>query len=394
MAALKKTTKTAAKTAPKKPVKKMATKEEKVTPVVEEKVEQPVTRKKTRAELANIITGLNKKFGVNAVSLGVPRNTDGTIKLVPRIPTGAVALDVGLGGGIPVGRYTEISGALSTTKSTQTLHIISNAQKMGMVCALCDAEGTLDEAYMKSCGVDIDELIYYRPDGFEEATEVMLTLQRSGKVQLGVFDSWAALSSTKEQETAMDDSTQLGIVPRLMGEYFRKYTMAKNRLEREGQQAFTVIGVNQLREKIGAYGDAEYTPGGRAKGFTASVDIRFRRGDWIKSGSGKDAKFVGQVVKFKIEKNKLYKRMQTGEFDFYYDTNGAGVTPNYNDNEKSIIMLAVQWGVVERAGAWFRYNDKKYQGVEPLIKELRADRELYDKLYQEVFTLVTSNKSI
>ena len=388
--ALKKSEKTSTskKTAATKTTqKKTSTTAKKTTPVAPE---PDVVEVKTpnKAAINSLVTSLCKKFGTNAVNLGVPRNEDGTVKDIPRLETGSIALDVALGGGIPVGRYTEISGALSTTKSTQTAHIISSAQKSGMVCALCDAEGTFDEKYLRACGVNVDSLIYFRPDGLEEATEIMLTLQRSGDVQLGVFDSWAAMSPTKEMQSGMDESTQMGLVPRLMGEYFRKYTMLNNRLEREGKTPFTVIGLNQIREKIGAYGDAEYTPGGRAKGFTATVDIRFRRGDWIKEGVGVNERIVGQVVKFKIEKNKLYKRMQTGEFDFYFDRNKAGVRPNYNDNEKSIIMLAVQYGLVERAGAWFKYNEEKYQGVASLIDTLRHDKDLYSKLRSDLFTLL------
>ena len=133
------------------------------------------------------------------------------------------------------------------------------------------------------------------------------------------------------------------------------------------------------------------TPGGRAKGFMQSIDIRLRRGDWITQGSGKDKEFVGQVVKFKIEKNKTFKRMQTGEFDFYYMPNSAGVTPNYNDNEKSIVILGIEWGLIQKSGAWFSYNGQKYQGVPALTEALRNDEKLFDELYKEVFKM-TSQK--
>lgn len=342
-----------------------------------------------KKELEKIVSDLNKKFGDNALSVGVPKEVDGSVRKVKRVPTGSVALDMALGGGLPLGRFIEISGGLSTTKTTQCAHIVANYQRMyGRPCVWLDVEGTTDEPYLEACGVDTGLLIFSRPDGMEEATQMLVDLQRGGIVGLAVLDSIAALSPVKEQESTMDDTVRMGIPQQLLGEYFRKYQAANNRLEREGNEPFTVIGINQLREKMGAYGDPEYTPGGRAKGFTQSVDIRFRRGDWITQGTGDNKEVVGQVVKFKIEKNKTYKRMQSGSFDFYFAKNNAGITPNYNDNGKSIIMLGVQWGVIEKAGAWFKYDGEKYQGIPALVKALKDAPELMDRLYEEVMNLI------
>lgn len=350
------------------------------------------TAKKLSPELSKIVADLNKKFGDNAISVGVPKDEDGRIKTIKRIPTGSIALDLALGGGIPVGRFTEISGGLSTTKTTQCIHIVAQAQKMGIQCAWFDVEGTTDEAYLKACGVDVDSLLYSRPDGMEETTQMIIDLQRGGVIGLAVLDSIAAMSPTKEQESSMDDTVRMGIPQQLLSEFFRKYQAANNRLEREGKEPFTLIGINQLRERIGAYGDPEYTPGGRAKGFTQSVEIRFRRGDWIKQGKGDDSEIVGQVVKFKIEKNKTFKRMQSGSFDFYFADNSAGVDVYYNDNNKSIIMLGVAWGVIERAGAWFRYGDDKFQGIPAMVSALKERPELVDKIYSDVMELAVKDK--
>lgn len=711
----------------------MALKQKKETPKKE------TSKKSNSAEMQRLLDSINKKFGDNAVTLGVPSGDNEVIK---RIPTGSVALDVALGGGIPVGRYTEISGGLSTTKSTQCAHIIRNAQKMGYKCAFIDVEATTTKAYLRACGVDTDELIYSRPVGLEEATQIVLDLESSGLVQLAVIDSTAALSPTKEQDSKMEESVQMGLVPKLLGEFFRKYQAFNNKLVREGSEPFTLICVNQLREKIGSYGNPEYclhydtkiplvdgrclpigeivknkiqgqvwalnektgefeakdivdwrdngvidtddeyyhieskgigsrngrfgitvtydhkvltdtgwkpaqditmadklitryqnyingtlgdflygtlsgdstlysthknsntallrlqdsvnpeyaewkvnklnalmpfkktegksiwhskpsvqlmrikkslpqrdpyyfisrhfsylgmavwymddgcldtdssamlisvkrfakypdrlqricdalgqlgivanfrkdgliridssssalifeqiktyipecmqyklpdkykgyytdfelhnnpqwqkeysqvisvrlaskkqlkkrhrydikvdgyhnflaggtingvvvhnTPGGRANGFVQSVAIRFRRGDWIVQGTGTNKEIIGQVVKFKIEKNKTYRRNQEGSFDFYYSENEAGVTPNYNDNNKSIIMLGVEWGIIERKGAWFYYADNKYQGIPALVKALSEDENLFEKLKNEVMERVIS----
>lgn len=213
------------------------------------------TGSKKSPELNKLLNDLNKKFGSNAVTLGFPKNEEGDVKGIERLPTGSISLDIALGGGLPLGRFIEISGAYSSTKTTQCLHIIANAQKRGLVCALVDVEGTTDEVFAEKIGVDFESLIYSRPDGMEEALQLLLDLQRSGEVHLAVLDSIAAMSPNKEQDTNMEDTFRMGVPQQLLGEYFRKYQANNNRLEREGHKAFTIIGANQLREKIGAYGD-------------------------------------------------------------------------------------------------------------------------------------------
>lgn len=367
--------------------KSVTTKVNKITDKPETSIKNATSPKNN--EIAKIVETLNKKFGNNAINLGVPKNSNGDTAVVKRLPTGSVALDMALGGGIPLGRFTEISGGLSTTKSTQCIHIVREAQNMGLVCAWIDVEGTTDEAYLRACDVDVDTLLYSRADGMEEALQMLIDLQRSGEVHLAILDSIAALSPTKEQESTMEDTIRMGVAQQLLGEYFRKFYAANNRLAREGKEEFTLIGINQLREKIGAYGDPEYTPGGRAKGFAQTVEIRFRRGDWIKEGTGANQEIVGQVVKFKIEKNKTFRRMQSGSFDFYFAQNKAGVKPNFNDNAKSLILLGVEFGIIEKAGAWFKYDGAKYQGVPALVSALRSDTELMNTLYTTVLSKVT-----
>lgn len=349
------------------------------------KASQAQKKKGTSAELQALIASLNKKYGDNSITIGIPDNSSYVLE---HIPTGSIALDVALGGGIPVGRYTQVAGRFSSTKTTQILHVVANAQKMGFICAFFDVEGTSDEAYFRQCGVDYDSLIYSRPDGSEEAFEMMLQLQRSGEVHLGVIDSIAALSPNKEQDTAMDESVRMGITQQLLGEFFRKYQANNNRLSREGHRAFTLICINQIREKIGAYGNPEYTPGGVAKDFAMSVDLRLRRGDWITEGSGDSKEVVGQVVKFVVEKNKTYRRMMTGECDFYLTSdNAAGVEELHNDNFKSIIILAVEFGIIDKKGAWFMYKDLKFQGMKSLIDAFREDDSLTEQVQEEVLSL-------
>lgn len=332
-------------------------------------------------ELQLLKAKLNKKFGDNALITG-----DEMInQTIERIPTGSVALDIDLGGGIPIGRFTQISGALSSTKSTQCMHIVREAQKMGLVCAWGDVEGTSDREYFDQLGINTDELLYTRPNGLEEITQMILDMQLSGEVHLFVWDSIEASSPIKEMDSTMDETVQMGVKQKLLAEFFRKYQAFNNKLVREGKRPFTLIGINQLREKIGAYGDAEYTPGGRAIGYTASVDLRLRKGDWITNGTGTNKCFVGQIVKYKIEKNKTYKRMQTGEFDFYYDENTLEIPVGYNDNFKSIVQLGVERELIQRGGAWFFLNkgteqEMKFQGQDNLIAYLRANPELINDI--------------
>lgn len=341
--------------------------------------------KKETPVLEKTITLINKKFGEGAVTLGIPKSLKGPIK---RIPTGSLSLDIDLGGGIPVGRVTEISGGFSSGKSTQVMHIIRNAQTMGIVCVIIDAEGTYDEDYFNMLNVDPETVYYSQPDSLEEGTQIVLDLQREGAIGLAVLDSIAAMTPNRIQDSEMDEKTQIGIAPKLWGEFLGKFQMNNNKLVRDGKRPVTLIGVNQLRERIGAYGDPEYTTGGRAWGFYKSVDIRFRKGDWITVGKGDDKEVVGQVTKYKIEKNKTYKRMKVGEFDFYLTDNPLGVPPLYNDNTKEIIILAISRDIIHKAGAWFKYKDQKYQGIDRLIEALKSDnalmRELTDKIKNAV----------
>lgn len=341
---------------------------------------------KPSAELKAIVDELNKKYGENVATLGMQgsytKDSD-----TQRIPTGSLTLDLALGGGIPIGRYIEVSGGESSTKTTQCIHILKSAMSMGVKCVYLDVEGTIDNEYFAQLGVTPGTFIYSRPDSMEQALDIILDLQRQGEVKLGFVDSIAALAPNKEKVKSLSETMQMGVKPTLLGEFFRKFQMNNNKLDREGEMPFTVVGINQLREKPTIYGDPEYTPGGKAKDFTSSINIRLRRGDFIVQGKGKDKEFVGQVVKFKVEKNKTYKRMTSGEFDFYYAPNSAGVLPGYNDYEKEVVVCAVEYGVVERAGAWFKYGDNRYQGLPALVDALRTDKKLLDEIREKVVNI-------
>lgn len=209
----------------------------------------------TNKTVVDVINKINKKFGKNSARLGAEIEKSQPLS---RIPTGNVSLDIDLGGGIPLGRYSEISGAFSSTKTTQCLHIMRNALNMGLVVSFHDAEGTSgdeygqpDKAYFDSLGIDVNSFIYNRPDSLEEVTEMILDLQKSGEVHLAIWDSIAMTEPNKVLESAMEDTVQMGIKQKILNEFFSKYQLNNNRLVREGKKPFTLICTNQLREKIG-----------------------------------------------------------------------------------------------------------------------------------------------
>lgn len=358
----------------------------------------------------NIRVGLLKKFGSNAIIMGA----DHQKAQYGRISTGSIDLDLKLGGGIPIGRISQISGAKSTSKSTLCDYIVKNAQTTtiewiwterkevkgreqveehhkkveGMICAYLDVEGTKTTEWTgDTVGVDVNNWLYAQPTGLEEALEMAHQMQKDG-VNLIVIDSIDSLEPTKEYNSQMGESVQMGIKPKMMGEYCRKFTATNNLLSREGRLPCTVIMINQLRDKIGAYGDSEYTPGGRAIEFYVSLDLRLRKGDWIVEGKGDSKEIVGQVVKFKSNKNKTYKQQQSGEFEFYFqDTNlfRAGEI----DNFKEIVVNGMNYGVIERAGSWFKYQGENIaQGADNVVIYLREHPELFNQIKNELFEIV------
>lgn len=382
----------------KKPIEKKAKTKNK-------KEDKKASTPKVNKAILDLVNAVNKKFGDNAVRTGQQiidedYDEDGNI---PRIETGNVSLDIDLGGGVPVGRFTQISGGYSTTKSTQCWHVIANALRKGLVCVIFDAEGTNtdkygnpDFAYLSYFGItrdyyDSGQLIMVRPDSLEECTEMCLQFQRSGIVHLALIDSLAVLEPMKVLDSAMDETVQMGLKQKLLGEFFSKYQLANNRLVREGKDGFTLLVINQLREKIGAYGDPEYEPGGRAMGFTLSVNIRLRQGDLLKDDT---KEIVGQVVKYKISKNKTGSRMISGEFDCYLEENTLGIPRFNNDNVKSIIVEGVNYDIIRKGGAWYYLGEEKFQGLDNLIKYIRENPELIDQIKEQVMTLINSDDVI
>jgi recombination protein RecA len=289
------------------------------------------------ASLEKTIKDLTKKFGDGTIV----RLGEATHLQVDFIPTGALSLDVALGvGGIPRGRVTEIYGPESSGKTTLCLHIISQAQRMGGICSFIDMEHALDATYAENIGVNVDDLYISQPDTGEQALEIAEALVRSGAMDVIVLDSVAALVPRAEIEGEMGDS-HVGLQARLMSQALRKLSGAIK------QSNTSMIFTNQLREKIGImFGNPETTTGGRALKFYASIRLDIRKIEGIKQSG----EVVGNRTRTRVTKNKVAAPFKEAEFDIMY---GAGIS-----YEGDLLDLSDTLGLIEKRGAFYRYNDE------------------------------------
>jgi recombination protein RecA len=315
--------------------------------------------------LENAISQIEKAYGKGSIMrLG---NRDVLVP-VSVIPTGSISLDAALGvGGFPRGRVIEVYGPESGGKTTMTLHVIAEAQKMGGQAAFIDAEHALDPIYARKLGVDVDNLLVSQPDNGEQALEIAETLIKSNAVDVIVIDSVAALVPKAELEGDMGDP-QMGLQARLMSQALRKLTAIVSKSKT------CLIFINQIREKIGVlFGNPETTTGGRALKFYSSIRLDIRRIQAIKEGD----RVIGSRTRAKVVKNKVAAPFREAEFDIIY---GEGISA-----DGDLIDLGVSRGVLEKSGTWISYKTERLgQGRDNARQFLKENRDIRAKLDTEL----------
>ena len=315
--------------------------------------------------LAAALAQIEKQFGKGTImKLGAGE----VIEDIQVVSTGSLGLDIALGvGGLPRGRVVEIYGPESSGKTTLTLQVIAEMQKLGGTCAFVDAEHALDIQYAQKLGVNLQELLISQPDTGEQALEIVDSLTRSGAVDLIVIDSVAALTPKAELEGEMGDSLP-GLQARLMSQALRKLTATIKKAN------CMVIFINQIRMKIGVmFGSPETTTGGNALKFYASVRLDIRRIGSIKKGE----EVIGNETRVKVVKNKVASPFKTAEFDILY---GEGIS-----RLGEVLDLGVAGHIVEKAGAWYAFNGEKIgQGRDNSREFLKENPELAIEIENKV----------
>ena len=327
------------------------------------KVANPDEKSSKLQALELAMAQITKQFGDGSImKLGESQKID-----VELLPSGSLSLDLALGGGYPKGRIIEIYGPESSGKTTLALHAIAELQKQGGQAAFIDAEHALDPAYARKIGVKTDNLLISQPDNGEQALEICETLVRSGAVDLIVVDSVAALVPQAEIDGDMGDA-QMGLQARLMSQAMRKLTGIIRKSKA------TVIFINQIRMKIGVmFGNPETTTGGNALKFYASVRIDVRRIGQIKDGED----ISGNRTKVKVVKNKIAAPFRSAEFDIMYN---EGISKTGD-----ILDVAIANGILEKAGAFVKYNGETLgQGREAVKKLFKEKPELMDEIAEKV----------
>ena len=303
---------------------------------------------------------------------------DEHIEKVDVIPTGSISLNAALGvGGYPKGRIIEIYGPESSGKTTLAIHAIAEAQKTGGIAAFIDAEHAFDRFYAAALGVDIENWVISQPDNGEQALEIADQLIRSAAVDIVVVDSVAALTPKKEIEGDMGDNV-VGLQARLMSQALRKLTSTVSKTNT------TCIFINQLREKIGVmFGNPETTTGGNALKFYASVRLDIRRVTSIKDGDN----VIGNQVRVKIVKNKVAPPFRKAEFEITF---GEGIS-----KVGEIVDLGVEYGIIQKSGSWFSYNETRLaQGRDATKQVIKDNPELAEEIEAKIMEAIKEKQGL
>ncbi len=329
-----------------------------------EKAPKTIGERNESKNIDSTLDAIKMKFGEDSIMMLGAKPRVG----VDAIPTGSIGLDDALGvGGLPRGRIVEIFGPESSGKTTLSLHVIAEAQKMGGICAFIDAEHAMDPEYSKRLGVKIDELLISQPDTGEQALEIVESLVRSGKMDVIVIDSVAALTPKDEIEGDMG-AHHVGKQARLMSQALRKLTAIVARSKT------IVIFINQIRMQIGVmFGNPETTPGGKALKFYTSVRLDIRRIAQIKKGE----EIMGGRIRVKVVKNKVAAPFKQTEFDLMYN---EGIS-----REGEIIALGEKYGLITKSGNSYEYGEEKIgRGYDATRQFLRENKKVANEILKEI----------
>jgi recombination protein RecA len=327
-----------------------------------------------------VLAALNKKYGEGTVVLGSQVVTG------KRMPSGSLALDVILGGGWPSNQWHEIIGEASHGKTALALKTIATNQALNpeFTTVWVAGEQWVPE-YARMCGVDLDRVHVLATNVMESALDAVLQIVETKEVDCVVIDSLPALVPASEDEKDIGEFT-VGRAAMLMGKFFRKMEKAGKRSLLGEERTFIGLVINQYRMKIGVmYGDPRTTPGGEAKNYFFFTRIEVKRDDWIDVGSGQEKKRVGQTVKFQTKKNKSAPPSQSAFVDFYFDDGGPVPQGDY-DFGKEIVALGILNKIIVRAGAYYRYQDRQWQGGDALLASIREEVDLAETLRTEVLS--------
>jgi recombination protein RecA len=331
------------------------------------------------AELLKVINKINKKFGADTVVLG-----EDILEGTGRITTGSLSFDVALGGGWPVNQWHELIGEASNGKTAIALKTVAANQKRDpeFTTVWIAAEQWVP-AYAEMCGVDLSRIYVISSNIMEEAYEAAIEFTESKVVDCIVIDSLPALVPSSEDEKQMEEST-VGRSALLTNKFFRKVGKASKRSLTEDERPFIGLIINQWRSKIGVmYGDPRTTPGGLGKDYAFFTRVEIKRDDWIDAGTGQDKHRIGQTIKIRTLKNKSAPPSQTAFLDFYFAPGGPVDRGNY-DFAKEIVAMGIINKVIVRAGAYYRYAERQWQGADAMLISIREEIDLKETLERDV----------
>jgi recombination protein RecA len=335
-------------------------------------------------ELLKTIAQINKKYGNDAIVLGSEIRDD----LISHMTTGSLSLDVILGGGWPTNQWAELVGEASNGKTAVALKTIAaNQQRDPNFTAVWVAAEQWVPSYAELCGVDLDRVYVVSTNIMEEAFETVIKIAESKSIDCIVVDSLPALVPGAEDEKDMDEFT-VGRGALLTNKFFRKVGPASKRSLVDQERPFIGLIINQWRSKIGVmYGDPRTTPGGLGKDYAFFTRLEIKRDEWIEVGSGDNKRRIGQTIKIRTLKNKVAPPSQVAYVDFYF-AEGGSVAPGEYDFAKQIASLGVLNKIITRAGAFYSYGERKWQGGDAMISSIKEEIDLRESLEKDVLETI------